>query len=62
MITVLPKRNFTKKRTDSIMDKFQKYLPQDTLKVVGLFWTEIMTGGNTVPTIWSLKHKKRRNH
>jgi hypothetical protein len=44
-----------------MMDKFQKYLPQDTLEAVWLFWTEIMAGGDIVPTIWSLKHKTRRN-
>jgi hypothetical protein len=27
-----------------------------------LFWDEIMTSGDIVPTIWSLKHKKKRNH
>ena len=34
------------------MDKFQKYLPQDTLEAVRLFWMEIMAGGDIVPTIW----------
>jgi len=48
----VPKRKFeTKKKTDYIMDKFQKYLPQDTLEAVRLFWMEIMAGGDIVPTI-----------
>lgn len=62
MIRVLPKINFTPKKRDSTMSRLQKYLPHSTLQAMGLFWYEIMAGGDIVPTIWSLKHKKKRNH
>jgi len=61
MIRILPKTNLTPKKRDSTMSRLQKYLPHHTLEAMGLFWDEIMTGGDIVPTIWSLKHKKKRN-